>query len=206
MTGIRALPPTYYVMTDSLRASASPQERMIAGDFLTMIKAQNKPLLAPTSSSKSARKLSQQQTEGNSINQKNVEEILVQLLASRKTQLNSTGKVVRPTIENLVYSDLTDREDLEPICEEKSIHCQTLQHIIFGGYGHIFNMPVGCAVNIPAAPVIYTGYTFIWTPIDLIRRDFPMNASSPYHKQHKPRFRYNYLNGKGRTSVYGDDW
>lgn len=180
MTAIRALLPTYYVMTDNLRTSATSQDRMIAGDFQTILKAQNKP--ASTLSSDSVKKLSQQQSADNAINQKNVEAVLAQLLAGRKTFLNTTGKVLRSTSENVLCSDSSDLVDVEPACKE--------QHIDFCGYEYLYNMPVGCAVTIPTAPVIYTGYTFIWTPIDIIRRDVSRPASGPYHKPHKPRFRF----------------
>jgi len=194
MTAIRALPPTYYVMTDNLQTSASSQDRMIAGDFQTILKAQNK--IASTSSSDSVKKLSQQQSADNAINQKNVEAVLAQLLAGRKTFLNATGKVLRSTSENGVCSDSSDLVDIEPACKEQHIVCHAIQHSDFCGYEYLYNMPVGCAVTIPIAPVIYIGYTFIWTPIDIIRRDVSRYASGSYHKLHKlhkPRFRFNSL-------------
>ena len=202
MTSIRALPSTYYILTDNMRTNASSRDRMIAGDFQTLLKAQNKTL---SSSSDSVKTLSQQKSEENAISQKNVEAILSQLLASRKMLCNSVSKTGRSTPGNLACSDVSDVDEIESEGKDEHIHCHTIRHLDFCWDGFVYSMPDGCVINIPAAPVMYSAYTVIWTPIDIIRRELSRYASSPSQRRHKPRFRFNYSGEKKNTTVYGDD-
>ncbi|MDW8844571.1 hypothetical protein SD961_01460 [Erwinia sp. MMLR14_017] len=205
MTSIRALPPTYpafYARAENMRTTHSSHQRMISDDFQTLIKTQNKPLPPLPDSVKT---LSPQKLEVSAINQKNVEAILLQLLASRKMLGNTGCKTGRSTSATLACNDVSDIDDIASECKDEHINCHTIRHIDFCYDGFGYSMPVGCAINISATPVMHSAYTVIWTPIEIIRRGPVQYVPGHSRSRYKPRARLKYFAEQQNADMYGDN-